>query len=365
MNNMKKSRHLKKAVIMAGGTGGHVFPGLALARYLQQQGVEVHWLGTQQGMESRLVPAQHIPLHTITIYGVRGKGLRTFLKSPFVLMNAVLQAARILQIINPDVVVGMGGFVSVPGGIASFLSRRPLIIHEQNAKAGLANQLLAYGAAQVLQGFRSAFKTHQAIEIGNPVRADIECMPSPDIRFAGRSGRGHLLVLGGSLGAKALNEIVPNALAMLPPAERPHVWHQTGEQHFAATEQAYAAKGVEATLQPFIADMAAAYAWADLALCRAGALTVAELCAAGLGAVLVPFPYAVDDHQTANAQFMVNEGAAICIQQKDLTEACLSEIIRKQLGSPEQCLSMARAAYQLRRPHVTEKFFDICQEVCR
>lgn len=362
---MKTAKELKCVLIMAGGTGGHVFPGLALAHYLRERGVAVHWLGTPQGLESRLVPEANIPMHLISISGLRGKGVKALLSAPYKIARAVLQSLRIMKEVKPDVVIGMGGFVSGPGGMASWLSRRPLIIHEQNAKAGFTNKMLAYVAKRVLEGFPAAFKPRpNVIVIGNPVRAEIGNLPAPEDRLTPARSPLRLLVLGGSLGAQAINEIVPRALARLEAGERPQVLHQTGDKHFEAAQAVYGALGIKADLKPFIKDMAQAYSWADMVLCRAGALTVAELCTVGLGAIFVPFPYAVDDHQTANANFMVKHNAAFCIQQAELTESRLADIVRELSVKPKERLAMAEAAYQLRNMKVTEKIFEICKEVC-
>lgn len=360
---MKPAKQLKRVLIMAGGTGGHVFPGLAVARYLHENNVDVHWLGTKQGIESKLVPAANIPLHLITIGGLRGKGVKTLMSAPIKISAAVRQSLCVIKEVNPDAVIGMGGFVSGPGGVASWLSRRPLIIHEQNAKAGLTNKVLARFSRRVLEGFPHAFrKQPKVIPVGNPVRHEIESLPPPSERFDS-STPFRLLILGGSLGAQALNEIVPRALARLKPEERPEVWHQTGEKHFETAQKAYQSMGVLAKLTPFISDMAQAYAWANMVLCRAGASTVAELCAAGLGAIFVPFPYAVDDHQTANASYMVKNNAALCIQQAELTDTQLADILRQFTHSPEKRLAMAESAYQLRKVKVAEKFYEILCDV--
>ncbi|HEX4045515.1 MAG TPA: undecaprenyldiphospho-muramoylpentapeptide beta-N-acetylglucosaminyltransferase [Gammaproteobacteria bacterium] len=357
---MKK---LQRVLIMAGGTGGHVFPGLALARYLREQQIDVQWLGTQKGLEARVIPAASIPLHTITISGLRGKGLKPLLLAPFNLLKALQQARRIIKTVKPDVVVGLGGFVSGPGGLASWLMGYPLIIHEQNARAGLTNKLLARFARKVLTGFPSDFKASvKAITVGNPVRPEIENLPRKPT--TNQTGAFHLLVLGGSLGAQALNEIVPRMSAALPASERPVILHQTGDKFFSATQALYTSLGVQAKLVPFIEDMAQAYQWADMVLCRAGALTVAELCAAGIGAIFVPYPYAVDDHQTANADFMVKQQAALCIQQSHLTVERLAAIIKQFTQAPAQRLAMAEAAYQLRKVDVAKRIYQFCEEVC-
>lgn len=357
---------LKRVLIMAGGTGGHVFPGLAAAHYFKQQGVEVHWLGTTKGLEARVIPEAGIPFHEITISGLRGKGIKPLLLAPINIFKAVRQARQVMKSFKPDVVIGMGGFVSGPGGIASWLSGRPLVIHEQNAKAGLTNRILAKFAKRVLQGFPGAFAQGKKVKtVGNPVRLEIESIPSPENRIPPNRRPYRLLVLGGSLGAKALNELVPKTLAALGPDIRPEVFHQTGEKHFDETKKIYETMGLKANLVPFVKDMAQVYSWADMVLCRAGALTVAELCAAGLGAVFVPFPHAVDDHQTANADYMVKHEAALCIQQKDLTETRLADIVEQFALAPGKRLAMAEAAYRLRMIHVTEKIFKICEEISR
>ncbi len=360
---MTSKKALKRVLIMAGGTGGHVFPGLAVAHYLREQGVEVHWLGTKQGLEARVVHEAGIPLHFITIGGVRGKGLKTLLTAPFKVTVAIQQAMRVIKKVQPDVVIGMGGFVSGPGGMASWMLKKPLIIHEQNATAGFTNKMLARFSTRVLEGFPTAFKPQsKVIAVGNPVRHEIESLPPPDARLRDNQSF-RLLVLGGSLGASALNDVVPQALAQLAPLERPQVLHQTGDKHFEVAQNKYAETGVEATLTPFIKDMANAYAQADMVLCRAGALTVAELCAVGLGAIFIPFPFAVDDHQTANANYMVKNNAALCIQQAELTASRLAEIINEFSQSPEKRLAMAQAAYELRNVNVAKKVYDILCDV--
>lgn len=357
---------LQRVLIMGGGTGGHVFPGLAVANFLHSQGIEVHWLGTPQGLESRLVPEANYPLHTISISGLRGKGIKPLFTAPIKISAAIWQSLNVIKKINPDLVIGMGGFVSGPGGIASWLSNRPLIIHEQNAKAGLTNKMLAHIAKYVMEGFPNAFKAAQkVVSVGNPVRAEIEKIAGPELRFKARKKPYHLLVLGGSLGAQSLNKIMPGAMAKLALDERPEILHQTGERHFIETKNLYESMHIEANLKPFIQDMKSAYEWADVVVCRAGALTVAELCMVGLGAILIPFPYAVDDHQTANANFMVQNKAAICIQQSELTESRLADIVRELFQVPEKYAAMGAAAYQLRKVNVVKDILKICQEVCR
>ncbi|HSW94437.1 MAG TPA: undecaprenyldiphospho-muramoylpentapeptide beta-N-acetylglucosaminyltransferase [Gammaproteobacteria bacterium] len=353
---------LKRVLIMAGGTGGHVFPGLAVAARLKKENIEVHWLGTRAGLEATRVPAADIPLHFMTISGVRGKGMKTLLLAPFRLMIAIWQAFCVIRQLKPDVVLGMGGFASGPGGIASVLSGYPLMIHEQNAKPGTTNRWLAHFAKKVLEGFPNTFsKREKVVTVGNPIRHEVIEMP-----FVHRGNRTpfSLLVVGGSLGASAMNQLVPEALALLPEAMRPAVYHQTGEKHYADTVSTYARLGVSAKIVPFIQNMAEAYAVADLALCRSGALTVAELCAVGLGAILVPFPHAIDDHQTANAHFMADRGAAMLIQQSALTADKLADILQEFIQSPARCQWMAEAASQLRVTDAAEKVLSICKEMC-
>lgn len=361
---MTKQTKLKRVLIMAGGTGGHVFPGIAFARYLQAQNVEVHWLGTQQGIEAQVIPAANIPLHFIKISGLRGKGIKPLLTVPYKLLKAVYQAFTIIRAIQPDVVIGMGGFASGPGGLASWLSGTPLVIHEQNAKSGFTNRILAKIAKRVLLGFPQKMQSgSKYLAIGNPVRSEITALQPPNQRLMPPRMPFNLLIIGGSLGALALNETVPAGLALLPPEERPNVRHQTGKKHLSQTQLAYKNKHITANLQPFIEDMAEAYNWADLILCRAGASTIAELCAIGLGAILIPYPHAVDDHQTANAAYMVDGNAAICIQQRELTPERLAAIVREFGQSPKKRIAMAEAAFTLRQMQVVEKMYAICGEI--
>jgi UDP-N-acetylglucosamine--N-acetylmuramyl-(pentapeptide) pyrophosphoryl-undecaprenol N-acetylglucosamine transferase len=354
---------LKKILIMAGGTGGHVFPGLAVASHLKLKGVEVHWLGTAHGLEASVIPAAGLPLHYIAISGLRGKSLKDKCLLPFKLLRAIIQAAKVIVSVQPDLVLGMGGFVSGPGGIASWLLRKPLLIHEQNAKAGLTNRWLSRFATKTLEGFPTTFPaSFHAVVTGNPVRDVISNVVEPALRFADRSGPMRLLVLGGSLGAQVINQIVPKALALIPEQDRPLVYHQTGEKHLDTTLQAYQASEVAGNIVPFIASIEEAYSWADLVLCRAGALTVSELCAVGLGAVLVPYPFSADDHQTANATFLVKNNAGILIQQADLTGHKLAEIIELFVATPNKRMAMANAAYELRKPGATDKVLKYCEE---
>ena len=348
-------------LIMAGGTGGHVFPALAVAKVLRARGVAVVWLGVPGSMESRLVPAQGFPIEWVRVAGIRGKGALTWALAPLRIAHAVAQAIGVLRRVRPRLVLGAGGYVSGPGGIAAWLMRIPLLIHEQNAIAGLTNRWLARLATQVLEAFPGSFGPHvRARTIGNPVRDDIAALASPAQRFAGRGARARLLIFGGSQGAQRLNAVLPQALARLSPESRPHVIHQTGERGLEGTRAAYVQEKVEAEVLPFIEDMAKSYAWADLAVCRAGAMTVAELQAAGLGAIFVPLPIATDDHQTKNAAVMVGVGAARLIQERDLTPEYLSAIIAELVADRARLLKMAEAARSARVTDAAARLADLC-----
>jgi len=351
----------RPVLIMAGGTGGHVFPALAVAKVLRARGVGVVWLGVPGGMESRLVPANGFPIEWVRVGGVRGKGLKTLLLAPWRVARAVLQAIAVLRRVRPQSVLGAGGYVSGPGGVAAWLMRIPLLIHEQNAIAGMTNRLLSRFATQVLEAFPGSFSPRvHALAIGNPVRADIAAVAPPQQRFAERSRRSRLLVFGGSQGASRLNAVVPEALAQVAPEIRPQVRHQTGERGLEAARAAYAQARIEAEVLPFIDDMAAAYAWADLAVCRAGAMTVAELQAAGLGAIFVPLPVATDDHQTKNAEVMVESGAAQLIQERDLTAERLGATISGLVADRARLLKMAEAARGSRIIDAATRLADLC-----
>lgn len=353
----------KRLLIMAGGTGGHVFPALAVAHYLQARGVVITWLGTPHRMEAKLVPAHGFILDTIPIDGLRGKGVSSLLLAPWRLLSSTWQAIRIIRQRKPDVVLGMGGFASGPGGFAAWLLRKPLVIHEQNAVAGLTNRILAQFADTVCESFPQTFKLPSKLHTtGNPVRETIAQIPAPEQRFQERTGRLRLLVLGGSLGAKAINETLPRALALLPADKRPEIWHQSGEQHADLTAQLYAELGLEVKLTPFIQDMAEAYAWADYVIARAGALTVTELMAAGLPAVFIPFPQAVDDHQTKNAQGLVSAGVADLIQQKDLTPEKLAELLLSRYQDRAELLVRAHQARGLMQSTATAQVAQFCLE---
>lgn len=346
-------------MIMAGGTGGHVFPGLAVADHLRERGWNVIWLGSPAGMEAKLVPSRGYAMAPVQFSGLRGKGLVTVLLLPLRLLRAFWQALRALRAHQPDVVLGMGGYVAFPGGMMASLLNRPLVIHEQNSVAGLTNRVLARLADRVLAGFPGALPDAEAV--GNPVRADIATLPDPVQRFSGRTGPLQVLVIGGSLGAAALNDIVPQALALLPSTIRPHVRHQSGAQHTAALRDNYQRAGVNADTVAFIDDMAGAYSSADLVICRAGALTVAELAAAGVASILVPFPHAVDDHQTGNARYLTDAGAAVLLQQKDMTAGGLAALINSL--NRDSLLSMASKARAMARADATARVAQICEEL--
>ncbi len=345
-------------LIMAGGTGGHVFPALAVAQELRAQGAEVMWLGTHQGLEARVVPAAGFPMAWIRVRGLRGKGMLRRLSAPLMLGYAMLQAFFLLLKLRPRAVLGMGGFVTGPGGLMAWLLRRPLLIHEQNSVAGLTNRWLAPLASRVMVAFPGSLPN--ALQTGNPVRADIAALPEPAQRLKTHGKPFRLLVLGGSLGAQALNTTVPAALARLPEALRPEVWHQTGPRNLADGQQAYAGAGVVARVEPFVNDMAEAYGWADLVICRAGALTIAELSAAGVGALLVPYPHAVDDHQTGNAHYLANQGAAVLVQQCDLTAVRLEQMLQELIEDPARVEAMACKARALAQPDAARRVAQEC-----
>lgn len=353
-----------RVAVMAGGTGGHVFPALAVAEALRSQGMQVFWIGTERGMESRLVPEQGFELERVQVEGLRGRGLAPILSAPIRLVAALWQAVEILRRRAPAVVLGMGGFASGPGGVAARVLGLPLVIHEQNRVPGMTNQWLARIATRVFEAFPGSFPERRgAIPTGNPVRQSISALPPPRERLLGRTGPGRLLVLGGSLGAKVLNETVPEALALIPGPERPRVRHQAGQQTLEVARRAYAAAEVEAEVTPFISEMADAYAWADLVVCRAGALTVSELAAAGVGSILIPYPHAVDDHQTGNARFLVDAGAARLVKQGDLRPSELAAQLGGLLGDPGALLTMADAARALANPDAVERIAAACREL--
>lgn len=348
-------------MIMAGGTGGHVFPGLAVATTLRRRQHAVVWIGTQRGLESTVVPENGFDIDWITISGIRRRGLSAWLAAPFRIAFSVAQALCIFHRRKPGAVLGFGGFVSGPGGIAAWLTRRPLLIHEQNAIAGTTNRLLSRVAKQVFEAFPDSFPARIDAEwIGNPVRREIAALPPPGERaIAASQRRIRLLVLGGSRGAQALNRVLPEAVEVLADSLRPEIRHQSGA---AANETAarYAELGVDASVEPFISDMADAYGWADLVVARAGALTVAELAACGVGAILVPFPYAVDDHQTENARRFVAAGAAVLLPERDLDATRLGSELEGLLSDRACLLQMAEKARSQARPDAAEQLADAC-----
>ena len=355
----------ERVMIMAGGTGGHVFPALAVAENLRARGMDVFWLGTRNSFEARVVPESGFPMEWIDVQGLRGTGMKRWLAAPFKLGVAMVQALMVLVRKRPNVVLGMGGFVTGPGGVMARLLGIPLIIHEQNAIPGMTNQWLSRIANQVLEAFPGSFKAErQACVMGNPVRPEIAALPAPAERMAGREGPLRLLVLGGSLGAQILNETVPDALAKLATDLRPLVRHQAGRDKDEAALAAYMSAGVEANVQPFVVDMAEAYGWADLVICRSGALTVSELAAVGVAAVLVPFPHAVDDHQTHNAAFLSDQGAARLMPQSELDVDSLSACLNELLSDRAQLRRMAEKGRALAQPESTQRVADVCKEIC-
>lgn len=356
-------------MIMAGGTGGHVFPALAVADALRQQGIAVEWLGTPRGIENTLVPAANIPLHHIPVEGVRGRGILGLAKAPFLIVSAVVQALSIFTKVKPDLVIGFGGFASGPGGVAAKLLRKALLTHEQNSVMGTTNRLLAKIADRQLLAFANTLVNGEpslATVVGNPVRAAIATLPEPALRYSARAEQQepiHLLVLGGSLGAKAINEIVPAALAKMPLNLRPHVRHQAGKLHVEATIALYMQHQVNAKVDAFVEDMAAAYAWADIIICRAGALTVSELMAAGVAALLIPLPNAIDDHQSHNAAILTRANAGVAIAQQELSAEKLSALLLTELSDRQVLQTMAGNARQLALPQAAQTVADICVEI--
>ncbi|MFC0400438.1 undecaprenyldiphospho-muramoylpentapeptide beta-N-acetylglucosaminyltransferase [Paraburkholderia rhizosphaerae] len=350
-------------MVMAGGTGGHVFPGLAVAHLMQAWGWRVVWLGNPTGMEATLVPKHGIPMEYVRFGGLRGKGLATKLMLPVNLLRACSQSLSVLRRVKPDVVLGMGGYITFPAGVMTWLSGRSLVLHEQNSIAGLANKVLAKLAKRVLVAFPNALP--HAEWTGNPIREELARVPTPEGRYASRSGPLNVLVVGGSLGAAGLNEVVPNALARLAPNERPRIVHQAGAKHIDAARANYEAAGIatgdDVQLVPFIDDMTSAYANADLVICRSGAMTVAEIAAVGVAAFFVPFPYAVDDHQTTNAAFLAEHGAARVVQQRDLTADMLADWLRGQTRAT--LVEMAKRSRSLAKPDATEQVAQVCATV--
>jgi UDP-N-acetylglucosamine--N-acetylmuramyl-(pentapeptide) pyrophosphoryl-undecaprenol N-acetylglucosamine transferase len=385
----------KCALIMAGGTGGHIFPGLAVAQALRDRGWRVHWMGAPDGMESRLVPAKGFPLEAVAFSGVRGKGLRTLLVLPLRLLRAMGQSRQVLRRVKPDVLVGLGGYITMPGGLMGVLMGRPLVLHEQNSVAGLSNRILAVVARRVFTAFPNVLAKGQWV--GNPLRAEFLAQASPTERFADRTGPLRVLVVGGSLGARALNSVVPQALALIPEAQRPVVTHQSGETQIDELRSNYAAAGIAVnlsvagpsqdakapmhsdpsgiggsaireatslgvTITPFIDNTAQAFADADWVICRAGASTVTEIAAVGAPALFVPFPSAVDDHQTHNARFLVDQGAGWLIPQSELTPELLANLLQKTERST--LLTRGLEAKKLQQLRATHAVVAACEELC-
>ncbi|MGB9354627.1 MAG: undecaprenyldiphospho-muramoylpentapeptide beta-N-acetylglucosaminyltransferase [Azonexus sp.] len=347
-------------LVMAGGTGGHIFPALAVAEKMRERGWRVVWLGNPEGMEARLVPQHGFEMVWVKFSALRGKGFLRKLLLPLNLLRGFWQAQKAIRRVQPNVVLGMGGYITFPGGMMAALFGKPLVVHEQNSVAGLANRVLAGVADRIVTGFPEVLK--KGIWAGNPVRPEIAKIAPPAERFAGRDGALRLLVIGGSLGAQALNETIPQGMALLGENELPQIVHQAGEKHIEALKANYAAAGVPAHCVPFIEDMAGAYEWADLVICRAGALTVAELATAGVASILVPFPHAVDDHQTGNARFLVNVGGAFLLPQGELSPEAIALIRNYSRG---QLLEMAEKARSLAKPDATDEVANICAEIAK
>jgi UDP-N-acetylglucosamine--N-acetylmuramyl-(pentapeptide) pyrophosphoryl-undecaprenol N-acetylglucosamine transferase len=349
----------RSILIMAGGTGGHIFPAIAVADLLRNKDWKVTWLGAPKSMEAELVPKHGYDLALVRFSGLRGKGIVRKLMLPFNLLIALWQSAVAISHYRPDVVLGMGGYITFPGGLMAAMLRRPLVIHEQNSIAGLSNKVLAKIATRVMSGFPNVLP--KAVWCGNPVRSEIAALPQPEQRFAGRSGKLNVLVVGGSLGATAINAIIPQALALIALEARPHVTHQAGKQHAETVRQLYQQANVQADIKPFLDDMAAFYANADLVICRAGALTIAELAAAGVASILVPFPFAVDDHQTHNARFLSEKNAAILLPQSEMSAEKLAQLLREL--SREKLLAMAMLARSLAKVDAALAVANVCEEL--
>lgn len=357
-------------LIMAGGTGGHIFPALSIARNLQSRGYRTEWLGTERGMEVEVLRGTDIPLHFIRVRGLRGKGILSAVLAPFMILGAVMQSLKVLRAVKPCCVLGMGGYVTGPGGVATKLSGRKLLIHEQNAVAGFSNRMLAHIADRVMEAFPGTFRAGaDVVHTGNPVRSEIVALAVPPLRVREPTAALRVLVLGGSLGAVAINHLIPAALKELSEQDRPEIWHQSGRNNLEQTRKAYADAGIalydKCRVDPFIYDMAAAYGWADLVICRAGALTVSEIAAAGVPSVLIPFPHAVDDHQTRNAQWLSEAGAAQLIQQVDLRAQDMAQRLKEFNDNREALVAMAASARTLARPDACDLVARECMEACK
>lgn len=357
--------NLGPVLITAGGTGGHVYPGLAVARALIEQNIPVIWMGTPKGLEARVIPEAGIDMVYLSVNGLRGKGLTTLLAAPFHLAKSLFQSVMIMLKLKPSVVLGMGGFVAGPGGLVASLMGKPLLIHEQNAIPGLTNKLLSPFSKKILEGFPGTFaksNKSKVIGIGNPVRKDIAAINGPTVRMGDRWGHVRVLVFGGSLGAQVLNETMPAALEEMPLDKRPIVRHQAGKNKDELTKNLYEELGITAEITPFIEDMAEAYEWADLVICRSGALTVAELAAAGMASVMVPYLYAVDDHQTANAKYLSESGAAVLMPQQELNADSLSAVLIDLCSNRNKLIEMSIKARRLAKPEATEEVAALCAE---
>lgn len=352
---------MKRVLIMAGGTGGHVIPALTVAAVFQEYGIDVHWLGTRNGIEAQLVPSQNIPIHYLNVQGIRGRGIKKILMAPFQISYALMQALIIMRQLKPNVVMGMGGFASGPGGIAAWILRKPLLVHEQNAVAGLTNRWLAKVASKVLQAFPGAFSAHyHPITTGNPIRAEIANLSLPAQRLAHHEGNLRLLVLGGSQGASCFNQVVPKTLQQMGDENRPKVWHIAGKREADTIKIIYQQMQIDARVDGFISNMAEAYTWADIVLCRAGALTISELAAAGVASILVPYPHAADDHQTRNGNYLVQANACVIVPQAEFTAEKLMNLIDEFQARREQILQMANNARSLRVENAAEKIVKLC-----
>ena len=345
-------------LVMAGGTGGHIFPGLAVAEYLRICGWKVSWLGNPSGMEYRLVKSCDFPFEAVEFGGLRGKGIKAKLMLPINLARACHQSWKIIKRLKPNVVLGMGGYITFPGGLVSKLLKRPLVLHEANSVAGSANRALAKIAMRTLTGFPNTME--KAEWVGNPIREEFDHIAAPVLRYERRQGSLSILVVGGSLGAAALNENIPAALALIPPEQRPTVIHQAGDKHLLDLQKRYADLGVEADIRPFIEDMPSAYAQADLVICRSGAMTVSELAACGVASCLIPFPHAIDDHQTANARFLSDANAAVLLPQKNLNPQDLALMIQNLNRSDLK--EIAVRAHALSKPHATQRVAEVCAD---
>lgn len=363
---MKIAADIKKVVIIAGGTGGHVMPALSVAEHFRACKVEIHWIGTANGIEARLVQAANIPLSYIDIEGLRGHRWQRWLKAPWQIIKAIRQAIAVIRREKPNVVLCMGGYVTGPGALAAWLLGVPFVLHEQNAIEGWTNRLLSPFAKRIMVAFPQTFqdKKKKVVYTGNPVREAILQVPSPDERWQNHYERRlRVLVLGGSLGASILNETVPKAMALFSIDIRPEIWHQTGDRHLVKTQAIYKQCGIEAKITDFIPDMSSAYAWADVIICRSGALTIAEIAAVGVSSILIPFPQAIDDHQTANARFLSERSAAILLPQKQLNEKILYQMLKELRDDPKKRLAMAKASREFANPQATIKVAEQCFEV--